>query len=508
LSQTKSKKKFRRSLTGTNGEEFSLESYLWDAANILRGHVDASDFKAYIFPLLFYKRISDVYDDEFKKAMDESKGDEDYAHSEIIHRFQIPQLCHWDDLRSKASNIGQFLQKSLRSIEKANPDTLFGIFGDVNWGNKEKITDELMVDLVEHFSKINLSNSNVKQDVLGDAYEFLIKRFADLQNKKAGEFYTPRKVVELLTRILDPDDHNSVYDPACGTGGMLLEAANHVKRKNQDIRKLKLFGQESNLNTAAIAKINLFLHGIDDFKISRGDTLRNPAFHDNDVLTQFDCVIANPPYSLTEWGHNVWKNDPYGRAFAGLPPEGSADFAWIQQMLSSVNDDGIVGVVISASTLYRPAEKKIRQKLIEECDYLVAIIQLGLNIFYGTGLAPCILIFKKNKSKNEKGNVLMINALDLYTSGRAQNFLSDEHIDEIFQLYTSRKEKKYTSKIVKITNILEQNLNLSVLRYIEPEPIPKVVDIDVAKSELKKSISLHRSFEKKLISAISKDKKK
>ena len=214
LSKTESKKKFRTSFSGNNGEEFNLESYLWESANILRGNVDASDFKAYIFPLLFYKRISDVYDEEYQKALSESSNDEDYAISEVNHRFQIPKGCHWNDLRKKTKNIGQYLQKSLREIEKNNPQTLFGIFGDANWGNKEKLTDEIMVNLVEHFSKVHLTNEKIEPDILGRAYEYLIKRFADLTNRKAGEFYTPRNIVHLLTEIIDPNDSDSIYDPA------------------------------------------------------------------------------------------------------------------------------------------------------------------------------------------------------------------------------------------------------------------------------------------------------
>ncbi len=499
LQKAVSKKKFRRSFPGLNGEEFNLDSYLFESANILRGNIDASDFKAYIFPLLFYKRISDVYDEEFQKALDESDEDEEYALSEINHRFQIPDGCHWNDLRSKSTNIGEFLQKTLRSIEKANPDTLFGIFGDTNWANKDKITDELMVNLIEHFSKINLQKSKIEQNILGDAYEYLIKKFADLQNKKAGEFYTPRTVVTLLTKILDPNDDDSIYDPACGTGGMLLEAVNHIEKKHQEVRKLSLFGQESNLNTSAIARINLFFHGIDDFKIIRGDTLREPAFHESDQLTKFDCVIANPPFSLKKWGYELWKNDPYGRKFAGLPPNNFGDFAWVQHMVSSMNDDsGRVGVVLSPGTLFRNTEKKIRQNLIEKFDYIAGIIQLGPNIFYGTLIAPCILILKKKKKKVEKNNIFMINAWDMYHPGRAQNFLRLKHVDEILQIYENRKEIKYISKVVSVSKIKDEDWNLSVLRYLDLKPSEIIVPLKQAETELKNSILSFQNSEKKL----------
>jgi type I restriction enzyme M protein len=304
-----------------------LESHLWEAANILRGPVDAADFKTYVFPLLFFKRISDVYDEEYQAALEESGGDEEYALFPQNYRFQIPDGCHWSDVRAKAANVGQALQKALRGIEKANPETLYGIFGDAQWTNKERLSDALLRDLIEHFSRIPLGNCAAQADVLGQSYEYLIKKFADATNKKAGEFYTPRSVVRLMVNILDPREGESIYDPACGTGGMLLEAIHHVKENHGDDRTLwgKLFGQEKNLTTSAIARMNLFLHGASDFQIVRGDTLRNPAFFSGDNLATFDCVIANPPFSLEKWGDEVWAKDPYGRNFAGMPPGKSGD---------------------------------------------------------------------------------------------------------------------------------------------------------------------------------------
>ena len=276
-----------------------LESHLWESANILRGPVDASDFKTYVFPLLFFKRISDVYDEEYATALAESAGDEEYALFPQNYRFQIPEGCHWSDVRVVTTNVGQALQKAMRRIEKANPETLYGIFGDASWSNKDRLPDSLLRDLVEHFSRIALGNSAAQTDILGQSYEYLIKKFADLTNKKAGEFYTPRPIVRLMINILDPKEGEIIYDPACGTGGMLLEAVHHVRENHGDDRTLwgKLFGQEKNLTTSAIARMNLFLHGASDFQVVRGDTLRQPAFFSGHSLATFDCVIANPPYT-------------------------------------------------------------------------------------------------------------------------------------------------------------------------------------------------------------------
>jgi type I restriction enzyme M protein len=496
LSKSESKKTFRRSFSGANGEDFNLETYLWESANILRGHVDASDFKSYIFPLLFYKRISDVYDEEYKKALDDSDGDEEYASSDVNHRFQIPSGYHWNDLRSKSKNIGIFLQKSFREIEKTNPSTLYGIFGDTNWGNKEKISDETLINLVEHFSQISLVNSKIEPDILGNAYEYLIKRFADLTNKKAGEFYTPRSIVKLLTHFIDPKNNETIYDPACGTAGMLLEAIDSIKKEKKDFRTVKLFGQESNLTTAAIARINLFLHGLDDFKIIRGDTLRSPAFIEDNKLSTFDCVIANPPFSLEEWGYDVWQNDPFDRVIFGLPPKQFGDFAWIQHMISSMKKNtGRAGVVIASGALYRPTEKSIRKKLIER-DLLVAIIQLSQNLFYGTNISPCILVFRNLKKKIEKDNVLMIDATSLFESGRAQNYLRDTHIEKILDIFVHRKEVKHISKIVTRGEITDKDYDLSLSKYIAPEYSENIIsdskifsDFKQTKEDFKKSNS-------------------
>ncbi|MCT4191672.1 SAM-dependent DNA methyltransferase [Elizabethkingia anophelis] len=462
-----------------------LEQYLSKAAWILKGPVDASDFKVYIFPLLFFKRISDVYDEEYQQALEESDGDEDYALLPEFHRFVVPSGCHWKEVRATTSNVGLAIENALRGIEQANQEFLYGIFGDAQWSNKNKLSDRLLIDLIEHFSQYTLSNSNVEADMLGTAYEYLIKHFADLTNKKAGEFYTPRSVVHLLGLILDPKEGQSVYDPACGTGGMLLECVDHLKEQNKDYRTLKLFGQEKNLTSSSIARMNMFLHGMEDFQIAREDTLRNPAFFDSDGLKKFDCVIANPPFSLKDWGADNWINDPYGRNIAGVPPKGNGDMAWVQHMISSLNEKGKMTVVLPHGVLFRKAsEQKIRQALLE-MDLLEAVVGLGPNIFYGTQLAACVLVFKKEKEKTKKKKVLFIDGSDQIRVGRAQNFMEKEHVNQLFSWYNDYNDVENYVKVVDMQQIIENDYNLNIPLYIDKIIEDNLPSVEEAMDQLK-----------------------
>lgn len=462
-----------------------LEQYLSKAAWILKGPVDASDFKVYIFPLLFFKRISDVYDEEFEIALKESDGDIEYASLPEFHRFEIPEDCHWKDVRETTTNVGLAIEKALRGIEKANQEYLYGIFGDAQWSNKNKLSDRLLIDLIEHFSQYTLSNELVEPDILGQAYEYLIKHFADLTNKKAGEFYTPRSVVHLLGLILDPKEGESIYDPACGTGGMLLECVDHLKDENYDYRTLKLYGQEKNLTSSSIARMNMFLHGIEDFQIVRGDTLRNPAFFEADGLKTFDCVIANPPFSLKEWGAENWANDPFGRNIAGVPPKGNGDMAWVQHMIKSMNSTGRMTVVLPHGALFRKgAEGKIRKALLEQ-DLLEAVIGLGPNIFYGTQLAACVMVFKQNKEDNKKGKVLFIDGSDQVSVGRAQNYLEAEHVNQIFDWFKNYEDVENYVKVVSIEDLEENDFNLNIPLYVEKIIEDNLPSVEEALSDLK-----------------------
>lgn len=479
----------------------TLSGHLWEAANILRGPVDAADFKTYIFPLLFFKRLSDVYDEEYSQAIEASGGDAEFALFPENHRFQIPEGCHWKDVRVKNANIGHVLQKAMRCIEQANPDTLHGIFGDAQWTNKDRLSDALLKDLIEHFSSLSLGNAHCKADILGQAYEYLIKKFADLTNKKAGEFYTPRTVVSLMVRILAPKAGETIYDPACGTGGMLLESLHHVQKHGGDENLMlgKLYGQEKNLTTSAIARMNLFLHGAEDFHIERGDTLRSPAFYSGDSLAAFDCVIANPPFSLEKWGDDVWINDPYGRNFAGLPPAKSGDFAWVQHMIKSMaRKNGRMAVVLPHGVLFRMSrEGDIRRKLLE-MDILDAVIGLGQNIFYGTGLAPCVWVFRESKPKFRRQKILFIDASKEFKTGRSQNELLPEHVDNIHRWYENYQDVEGICRVVSLDEIRGNDFNLNIPRYVEPVIEEESLTIDQAIANLKESLEAAYSAEDRL----------
>lgn len=480
-----------------------LEQYLAKAAWILKGPIGASDFKAYIFPMLFFKRISDVYDEEYQLALAESEGDEEYASLPEFHRFGIPTGCHWQDVRETTVNVGLALEKAFRGIEQANQEYLYGIFGDAQWSNKNVLSDHLLLNLVEHFSQYNLANSNVDPDMLGQAYEYLIKHFADLTNKKAGEFYTPRSVVHLMGLIIDAHEGESIYDPACGTGGMLLESINHLKENGEDYRTLKLYGQEKNLTSSSIARMNMFLHGIEDFQISRGDTLRNPAFFEGDRLKAFDCVIANPPFSLKGWGAENWVNDPYGRNIAGVPPEGNGDMAWVQHMIKSMRPNtGRMAVVLPHGALFRKgAEGKIREALLQ-LDLLEAVIGLAPNIFYGTGLAACIMVFRSQKEEGKQKQVLFIDASEQMRVGRAQNYLEPAHVNQIFAWYNDFQDVQNHAKVATLEEIAGNGYNLNIPLYIEKtaeDNLPTVEEaLDDLKQAWKECLKAEEKFKAKL----------
>ncbi len=464
-----------------------LEHHLWEAAHIITGPVDASDYKTYIFPILFFKRVCDVYDEECKAAI-EFYGDKEMARVPEQHRIQVPESCHWNGVLAATKDVGKVLKTAFLGIEKAN-DRLYGIFGDAPWTNKERLPDHLLIQVLNHFNKINLGVACVRDDDMGRAYEYLIKRFADKANKKAGEFYTPRAIVRLMVNVLNPQPGETVYDPACGTGGMLLETVYHVSEYGGDPRLLKLKGQEKNLTTEAIARMNLYLHGMEDFEIRRGDTLRDPKFLTNDCLEQFDCVIANPPFSLKEWGHETWSSDPFNRHVFGLAPKKNGDFAWVMHMYTSMKEgSGRMAVVLPHGVLFRAgAEAKIRRKLLE-LGAIEAVIGLAGNLFYGTGIPASILVLRKS-TREKSSSLLFINAEEIYTKGRAQNTMSTAQVDEIYQIYKQQKQKPFAkegvTRWVEYSELKENDFNLNIARYVQKPLEEEKITVEEALRDFK-----------------------
>ena len=382
-----------------------LESYLWGAATILRGLVDAGDYKQFIFPLVFFKRLSDVWDEDYSRALADYNDDEELAESEANERFVIPWGAHWNDVRTATKDVGRTIQDAMRAIEAANPKRLDGIFGDAPWTHKERLPDYTLKNLLEHFSTETLSILRVPEDSLGDGYEYLVGKFADDGGSTAQEFYTNRTLVHLMAQMLKPQAHESIYDPTCGTGGMLLSALSEVKRSGGEHRTLRLFGQERNLMTASIARMNLVLHGIEDFEIERGDTLNRPRFMDGDRMRTFDVVLANPPYSIKQWNREAWGSDAWGRNFLGTPPQGRADYAFFQHILKSMGPaTGRCAILFPHGVLFRKEEAAMRRKLIE-ADLVECVLGLGPNLFFNSPMEACVIFCRSRKPTDRQGKI-------------------------------------------------------------------------------------------------------
>lgn len=443
-----------------------LESYLWGAATYLRGFIDAGDYKQYIFPLLFYKRICDVYDEEYEEALAESDGDLEYAAFDENHRFKVPAEAHWNQMRQVTVNVGQAISKALNEIQKVNAQQLQGIFGDADWTNKERLSDAMLCQLIEHFSSKNLNIKNVPNDELGNAYEFLIKKFADDSGHTAAEFYTNRTVVRLMTLIADPHEGESVYDPTCGSGGLLLNCAMMLKEQGKEYRTLRLYGQEINLITSGIARMNMLLHGFEEFNIVRGNTLSNPIFMEYDELQKFDIVLANPPYSIKSWDQAAFTDDPYGRNIWGTPSQGCADYAFQQHIMKSLKPDtGRCVVLWPHGILFRDAEREMRRKMIES-DCVDCVIGLGPNLFYNSPMEACLLICRMQKPANRRGKILFINAVDEVKRDKTISMLEEKHIDKIFKAYKEYKDIPGFAKVVSNEQILENGATLNISQYV------------------------------------------
>ena len=446
-----------------------LQSYLWNSAVLLRTNIDAGAYKQYIFPLLFFKRICDVYDEETAKAIAEYGDDAAEFDEDEIHTFIVPKGYHWNDVRAVSENVGVAIVEAFRKVENANSEKLQGIFGDGAWTNKNRLPDRLLKDLLEHFSTKTLSIANCPEDELGQGYEYLIKKFADDSGHTAQEFYTNRTVVTLMAEILQPKPDESIYDPTCGSGGMLIKSLTYLKDRGEEWRGVQVFGQEVNNLTAAIARMNLYLHGIVDFSIANADTLREPAFTRGDRLQQFDVVLANPPYSIKNWDHAAFQHDAYGRNILGTPPQGRADYAFFQHILASMDKQtGRCAILFPHGVLFRDEEKEMRQKLVE-MDKIECIIGMGANLFFNSPMEASIVICRSQKADARKGKILFINAIKEVVRKNGESYLENTHIEKIVGAYNNDEDVPFFSKWVRNEDI--QDVSLNIVQYVQPEEI-------------------------------------
>ena len=444
-----------------------LEKYLFGCADILRNYVEASAYRDYIFPLLFFKRISDVYDEDIENAKKQYGNAWVNFEEDEIHDFSIPVGCHWSDLRVATDNIGTEIQKCFQGLESMNPDKLGGVFGNANWSNKTELPDRMLKDLIEHLSSLTLSIENCPEDELGHGYEYLIGKFDSDDGHTAQQFYTNRSVAHLMAEMLEPQTKETIYDPTCGSGGILISCIDHIKSRGQEWRNVKVYGQEIIPPTASICRMNLFLHGVKEFTIRTGDTLSNPAFLDKDRLKTFDLVVANPPYSISNWDRDAFSTDKYGRNILGTPPQGRADYAFIQHILKSMDPvTGRCAILLPHGVLFRREEKDLRKKLIES-DLIEAVIGLGPNLFYNATMEACVVVCRTEKRRERKDRIIFIDAINEVTRKNAESYLEERHIKKIAETYQEYINLEGFASVVDIETILKNDASLNIQLYVE-----------------------------------------
>lgn len=467
------------------GEPISLDEmkqFLWGAATRLRGQIDAAGYKEYIFPLLFFKRISDVYDEQYGEFVCE--GGEDFARAQSEDFvIRIPDGAHWSDVREVTENVGQRLVEAFIAIEQTNPGKemdgrviggLEGIFGPKDgWTNKAKMPDHIITSLIEDFSRYDLSLASCPADEMGQAYEYLVGKFADDAGNTAQEFYTNRTVVTLMAEILQPKPNESIYDPTCGSGGMLVKCLDFLRQKGQPWQGVKVFGQEINALTSSIARMNLYLNGVEDFSIVNADTLEKPGFVDGSRLRKFDIVLANPPYAIKQWNRDKFMNDKWGRNFLGTPPQSKADYAFIQHIIASMDNQTGRCALLPHGILFRKEEKEMRENLVK-LDCLEAVIALGHNLFYNSAMISCVLVCRVNKDEKHKDKVIFIDAEQDVTRKNSQSYLDDFQINKILNAYNDFEDIEGFAKVVTNEDILKSDSVLSISYYVEGIEEPEV----------------------------------
>ena len=468
-----------------------INSILWKACDTFRGTVDASEYKNYILVMLFVKYISDVWQEHYENLKEKFGNDEDMILRRMQReRFVLPKGCNFQELYNQRNepNVGEIINIALEHIEETNKQKLSGVFRNIDFNSEANLgqtkdRNTRLKHLLDDFndSRLNLRPSRVGNlDVIGNAYEYLIARFAAGAGKKAGEFYTPAEVSELIAELVDPQAGERISDPTCGSGSLLIKCGNQLLKRG--IKDFALYGQEITGATWALAKMNMFLHSMDNARIEWGDTIRNPKLIEDDTTMKFEVVVANPPFSLDKWGYEVASNDPYQRFHRGLPPQSKGDYAFILHMIeTTTQDSGRVGVVVPNGVLFRgAAEGRIRQQLIEE-NLLDAVIGLPANLFFGTGIPAAVLLFKRNKADNK---VLFIDASRDFQSDKNQNKLRQTDIDKILATYQARISVDKYAYLADFTELKENDFNLNIPRYVDTFEEEQEIDINAVQAEI------------------------